>query len=409
MNSTTSESSMWLSDFRLVLADRIIERGAVRIEGGSIVAVRETPVAEADIHGNGLILMPGMIDMHGDMIEREMEPRPGVRMPMEMGLRDLDRKLASSGVTTAYAAVSFSPASTYGHMRSYEHTSAMIRAIGEYRDQLLIDHRVHARFEVTFPAALAVVQELIAEGSVQLISLCDHTPGQGQYRDFELQKQSYAKNKGITIEQAAEQLEAKILERKATTGDLNATLKAIAQYCALHGVPLASHDDDTVEKVALMQELGANISEFPVTIEAASEARTRGLYNAMGAPNALRGMSYSGNLSAREAHEAGLLDLLAADYHPSAMLPAVLVLAKTDPDGLAGAARLTTFNPAKALGLEDRGEIAVGKRADLVIADDRGVGHVRMVFSKGRVVYSDGGVDAVRAEAARHQDVIRMS
>jgi alpha-D-ribose 1-methylphosphonate 5-triphosphate diphosphatase len=400
---------MWLSDFRLVLADRIIEHGAVRIEDGAIVAVREAPVAGGDIEGGGLILMPGMIDMHGDMIEREMEPRPNVKMPMEMGLRDLDRKLANSGITTAYAAVSFSPASTYGHMRSYEHTSAMIRAIGEYRDQLLIDHRVHARFEVTFPAALSVVQELIAEGSVQLISLCDHTPGQGQYRDFELQKASYAKNKGITLEQAAQALEEKIRERKATTGDLNATLKAIAQYCALHGVPLASHDDDTVEKVVLMQQLGANISEFPVTIEAAREARARGMVNAMGAPNALRGMSYSGNLSAREAHAAGVLDLLAADYHPSAMLPAVLVLAKSDPGGLPAAARLTTLNPAKALGLEDRGEIALGKRADLVIADDRGVGHVRMAISQGRVVYSDGSVGAVHSQLARHQDVIRMS
>lgn len=400
---------MWLSDFRLVLADRMIERGSVQVEDGEIVAIRETPVADAELVGNGLILMPGMIDMHGDMIEREMEPRPNVRMPMEMGLRDLDRKLASSGITTAFAALSFSPGSTYGHVRSYDHTTAMIRAIREYQDDLLVDHRVHARFEVTFPAALAVVHELIAEGSVQLISLCDHTPGQGQYRDLELQAANYAKNKGITREQAFEQLHARIAERKATTGDLNATLKAIAQYCALHGVPLASHDDDTVEKVELMQTLGANISEFPVTIEAAREARARGMVNAMGAPNALRGMSYSGNLSAREAHAAGVLDLLAADYHPSAMLPAVLVLAKTDPEGLPGAVRLATLNPARALGLEDRGEIAAGKRADLVIADDRGVGHVKMALSKGRTIYSDGRLEPVHRVSARHQDVIRMS
>lgn len=400
---------MWLSDFRLVLADRIVERGAVRIEDGEIVAIREMPVEDAGIVGDGLILMPGMIDMHGDMIEREVEPRPNVRMPIELGLRDLDRKLASSGITTAYAALSFSPGSTYGHVRSYEHTSAMIRAIREWQDELLIDHRVHARFEVTFPAALAVVQELIAEGSVQLISLCDHTPGQGQYRDLERVAASNAKAKGITIEQAAEALQVRISERKASAGDLNATLRAIAQYCALHGVPLASHDDDTVEKVTLMHELGANISEFPVTIEAAREAKARGMLNAMGAPNALRGMSYSGNLSARDAHAAGVLDLLAADYHPSAMLPAVLALAATDPDGLAGAARLVTLNPARALGLEDRGEIAVGKRADLIVADDRGVGHVRMAMSRGRMIYSDGRLQPTPAESARHQDVIRMS
>lgn len=398
---------MWLSDFRLVLADRLIPHGALRIEQGLIVEIRDTPVADADIEGNGLILMPGMIDMHGDMIEREIEPRPGVRMPMEMGLRDLDRKLANSGITTAYAAVSFSPGSTYGHMRSYEFTSEMIRAIRAHRVDLLIDHRVHARFEVTFPAALSVVKELIAEGSVDLISLCDHTPGQGQYRDLALQAANLAKSKGLTLEQAEANLLQRIRDRTETAGDLATTLRAMSQYCALHGVPLASHDDDSIDKVALMQELGAAISEFPVTIEAAREAHARGMVNAMGAPNALRGTSYSGNLSARDAHAAGVLDLLAADYHPSAMLPAVLVLARTDPDGLPGAVRLATRNPARALGLEDRGEIAEGLRADLIVADDSGVGHVRTTISNGAVVYSDGSLSA--GKTVRHADVIRMS
>jgi alpha-D-ribose 1-methylphosphonate 5-triphosphate diphosphatase len=171
-----------------------------------------------------------------------------------------------------------------------------------------------------------------------------------------------------------------------------ATLAAISAICAAHGIPLASHDDDTVEKVALMQSLGATISEFPVTVEAATEARKRGLATAMGAPNAVRGQSYSGNLSAREAHAAGLLDILAADYHPSAILPAVLELAKSDPAGLAGAARLATLNPARALGLDDRGAIATGLLADLVIADDRGIGHVRATFRAGRKIFSDGSL-----------------
>lgn len=398
---------MWLSDFRIVLNDRIIERGALRIEGGTIAEIRGTPVDDAAINGGGLLLMPGMIDMHGDMIEREIEPRPGVRMPMELGLRDLDRKLANSGVTTAYAAVSFSPGSTYGHMRSYDFTSEMIRAVREYAPTLLIDHRVHARFELTFPAALSVVKELIAEGSVDLISLCDHTPGQGQYRDLPLQAANMAKSKGISVEQAMANLEQRIADRRETAGDLTATLRAITQYCALHGVPVASHDDDTIEKVEQMQALGANISEFPVTLEAAREARSRGMLNAMGAPNALRGSSYSGNLSARDAHAHGVLDLLAADYHPSAMLPAVLVLGKSDPDGLPGATRLTTANPARALGLEDRGMIAEGMRADLIAADDRGVGHVRMTISNGAVVYSDGTMGL--EQVMRHRDVIRMS
>src|SRR6056297_564958 len=117
---------MWLSDFRVVLPDAVLARGSVRIEAGRIAEVTEDPVAGAAITGAGLILMPGFVDMHGDMIEREVEPRPGVRMPVELGLRDLDRRLSAAGVTTAYAALSFNPTSAYGHMRDFETTSALI-------------------------------------------------------------------------------------------------------------------------------------------------------------------------------------------------------------------------------------------------------------------------------------------
>ncbi len=388
---------MWLSDFRVVLADRVIERGSVRIEAGRIAEIAEAPVAGAVLTGNGLLLLPGFVDMHGDMVEREVEPRPNVRMPMELGLRDLDRRLAAAGVTTAYAAVSFHPGSAYGHIRHFDNTSAIIRALRSMGDVLKVDHKVHARFEITFPDALRVVEELIAEGSVDLVSLTDHTPGQGQYRDIEAHVARIAKDKGVSLAEAEGEIARRIDRNRTVGGDLVATLRAISDICRAHGVALASHDDDTVEKVALMQALGAGISEFPVTIEAASEARARGLATAMGAPNALRGQSYSGNLSARAAHAAGLLDILASDYHPSAILPAILELAKTDPAGLAGAARLATLNPARALRLPDRGAIAMGMLADLVIADDSGVGHVRATLRAGRKIYSDGSVMLAQA------------
>jgi alpha-D-ribose 1-methylphosphonate 5-triphosphate diphosphatase len=383
---------MWLSDFRVVTPDRVIARGSVRVADGRIVEVAETPMPGAALNGGGLLLMPGFVDMHGDMVEREVEPRPNVRMPMELGLRDLDRKLAASGVTTAYAAVSFHPGSAYGHIRHFDQTSAIIRALKSMGNILKVDHKVHARFEITFPDALRVVEGLIAEGAVDLVSLTDHTPGQGQYRDIEAHVARIARDKGLSKTDAAGEVARRIAEKRSTAGDMAATLRAISATCRAHGVALASHDDDTVEKVALMQALGAGISEFPVTVEAATEARARGLATAMGAPNALRGQSYSGNLSARAAHGMGLLDILASDYHPSALLPAVLELAKADPAGLAGATRLATLNPAQALGLPDRGAIAPGMMADLVIADDTGIGHVRVTLRAGRKIYSDGSV-----------------
>ncbi|PLL12514.1 alpha-D-ribose 1-methylphosphonate 5-triphosphate diphosphatase [Tabrizicola sp. TH137] len=383
---------MWLSDFRVVLADRVLPRGSLRIEGETIAEVCDGIVPGAALYGEGLLLMPGFVDMHGDMIEREVEPRPNVKMPMELGLRDLDRRLKVSGVTTAYAAVSFNPKSAYGHLRSYEHSQEMLRALKALRPILKVDHRVHARFEINYPNALAVVEELIADGTVDLVSLTDHTPGQGQYRDLEHLARRTQRDLGLTPEEAEAHIRERIDEKRAHAGDVAATLAAMSGLCAAHGIPLASHDDDTAEKVALMQSLGATISEFPVTIEAAQAARQRGLATAMGAPNVVRGQSYSGNLSARDAHAAGLLDILAADYHPSAILPAVLELAKADPEGLVGATRLATANPARALGLADRGSIAAGLRADLVIADDSGIGHVRATFRNGRQIFSDGSL-----------------
>lgn len=388
---------MWLSDFRVVLADRVIERGSVRIENALIAELAEKPVAQAALSGDGLLLLPGFVDMHGDMVEREVEPRPNVPMPLELGLRDLDRRLAVAGITTAYAAVSFSPSSTYGHLRSYEHTSAIIRGLKAMAPQLLVDHRVHARFEITFPKALSVIDALIAEGAVDLISLTDHTPGQGQYRDIERHVDKMVREKGLSREEAAQSVARRIEERTHPAEVMTQILQAISQTCRAHGVALASHDDDTPAKVALMHDLGAAISEFPVTLEAAAKARNMGLATAMGAPNALRGQSYSGNLSAREAHGQGMLDILASDYHPSAILPAILELAKADRDGLAGATRLATLNPARALGLSDRGEIAVGKSADFVIADASGIGHVRATLRRGTKIYSDGSIAQPRA------------
>lgn len=383
---------MWLSDFRVVTPDRVVDRGSVRIEAGRIAEVADRPMPGAALTGDGLLLMPGFVDMHGDMVEREVEPRPNVRMPMELGLRDLDRRLAAAGVTTAYAAVSFHPGSAYGHIRHFDQTSAIIRALKSMGKVLKVDHKVHARFEITFPDALRVVEGLIAEGSVDLVSLTDHTPGQGQYRDIEAHVARVAREKGLSKTEAEGEVARRIAEKRSTAGDMTATLRAISATCRAHGVALASHDDDTAEKVALMQALGAGISEFPVTVEAATAARARGLATAMGAPNALRGQSYSGNLSARAAHGMGLLDILASDYHPSALLPAVLELAKADPAGLAGATPLATLNPARALGLTDRGAIAPGMLADLVIADDSGIGHVRATLRAGAKIYSDGSV-----------------
>ncbi|HHS94739.1 MAG TPA: alpha-D-ribose 1-methylphosphonate 5-triphosphate diphosphatase, partial [Rhodobacterales bacterium] len=357
---------MWLSDFTLVLPDRVIEHGALRLEAGRIAEISETPVS-GGLRGEGLTILPGFIDMHGDMIELELEPRPRVDFPMEVAVSHLDARLVASGVTTAYAGVSFSRTAAEGERRSFEHTSGIIRALKDNIEGLRVDHRIHARFDMTYTDAIAALEGLLQAGAVDLVSVMDHTPGQGQYRDLE-KLISYRMKGGKSEEQARREIESR-LENAVPAEQMLRNLQEVSRLCKAYGVAMASHDDDTVAKAELMADIGAVISEFPVTIEAAQTAYDRGLMIAMGAPNAMRGQSYSGNLSARDAHAAGLLQILAADYHPAAILPAIRALAANDPDGLAGAARLATANPARALGLDDRGEIAPGKRADLVLVD----------------------------------------
>ncbi len=292
---------MWLSEFEIVLRDRVIPSGAIRIEDGRIAEVRDEPVENADIMGGGRLLLPGFIDMHGDMVEREVEPRSGVHVPMQIGIAELDKRLASCGVTTAYAALSFiGTSATAALLRSEEHTSAIIETIAGLKDELLVDHRIHARFEVTFTEAVGVLERLMDSGKLHLVSLMDHTPGQGQYRDVELYIARLAKDRGMSIADVSEIVGKRMADRNGHSGVLG-TLQNLSALARARNIVLASHDDDTLEKVEFVHGLGTVLSEFPVTLEAAQEARRLGMYTAMGAPNALRGQSYSGNLSARQA------------------------------------------------------------------------------------------------------------
>lgn len=390
---------MWLSDVSLVLPDRVLERGSILIADGKIAEITDR-IVPGGVTGRGFRVFPGFIDMHGDMIELELEPRVRVDFPMEVALASLDARLAAAGVTTAYAAVSFSRGVRDGERRSYEHTSHVIRQLHALRGTCRVDHRIHARFDITFDNAVGVLRKLLDDDQVDLVSLMDHTPGQGQYRNLEIHIKNRAAHHGVSEAEARQMVTDAIATRTRPQEVLLANMNEVARMCADHGVSLASHDDDTVEKAHLMADLGARIAEFPVTMAAASEAAGRGLMNAMGAPNAMRGQSYSGNLSARDLHAAGLLHILAADYHPGAILAAVRILASTDPDGLAGAARLASTNPAMALGLTDRGSLAPGKRADLFVTDTNG--RVVLTLCAGQIVHHNGTLDLTKTrEPAR--------
>ena len=389
---------MWLSNFTLVLPNEVVSEGSVRVEDGVIAEIRAEPVTGAAIDGGGRLLMPGFVDLHGDMIEREIAPRPNATMPIDFGIHELDKKLAAAGVTTAFAAVSFATESVYGHVRSLETTSAVIEGINRLRDNLLIDHRVHARYEITNVGAAPALERLLNADQIDMVSLTDHTPGQGQYNNLQSYILSISERRAISEEMAAEIVAKRIAMR--SNPEIEARLREIVALSLRHKLSLASHDDDSVEKVTEMHDLGVTISEFPVTAPAAEEARRRGLWTLMGAPNALRGQSMSGNLSALDAARAGLLSVIAADYHPAAFVPGIFKLADMSEGGLPAAVAMATGNAARSAGLMDRGEIAVGQRADLVVVEPGDVHRIRATFRAGRFVYSDGTLHPLQALAA---------
>ncbi|MEZ4617506.1 MAG: alpha-D-ribose 1-methylphosphonate 5-triphosphate diphosphatase [Caldilineaceae bacterium] len=381
---------MWLSDLQIVLPDQVLTNGAICIDGCRIVEIRNKPVRNADVHAPGLTALPGLIDLHGDMLEREISPRPKAAIPIDLALHELDKRLVATGITTAYAAVSFAWHRS-DSIRSEERAREIMEMVNRLRPHLLADHFVHARFEITNPSAGLVLKELLDDGQVHLVSIMDHTPGQGQYRDIEAYIKfavEWSKRTGEAYGKSEDEVRAQVAERQSWPKGWD-VVREVAQVAQTYGVPLASHDDDTIAKVDWVHEIGVNISEFPVTEEAAAEARRRGLHVAMGAPNALQGRSLSGNLSAADAVAAGLVDTLATDYYPASMLHAMHAFVERGMLPLHEASKLVSENPADALGLSDRGRLSIGNKADIVLADLRQRPRVHGVIRNGEPIYWD--------------------
>jgi alpha-D-ribose 1-methylphosphonate 5-triphosphate diphosphatase len=389
---------MWLSDLKIVLPNRVLQRGSIRIEGECIADVIEGPAPKQNGHGlqlnvKGLTAIPGIIDMHGDMLERELEPRPNARLPIDLAAHELDKRLAASGVTTAYAAISFSEISIIREttLRRHEVAREIVDVLIAERPHLLVDTRIHVRFEVTNPNAPPVLKDMLREGKVDLVSLNDHTPGQGQYRDVEKYIKEMERWSKLSADYPTMTLE-RVREAQARPVAWE-IIQEVTQIARENKLPIASHDDDTPDKIALMHSLGVTMSEFPVTVEAAQAARQQGIAVVMGAPNAFRGISTGGNLSAREAIRAGLVDLLAADYHPGLLLHAAYTVVSEGLLPLHEAIKLISTNVARALGLHDCGAIEANKLADIALVDERGVRpRVRGTLRRGQPIFLDRAI-----------------
>ena len=375
-----------LTGARIVLANEVVEDGSVAIEDGRIAGIDDASRpgdTEIDLHG--ALLLPGLVDLHGDAIEKEVEPRPNAFFPLPVALASIDQRSVASGITTAFHWLSFADGEL--GVRDIVVAERVARALRAHAPNALADNRVHVRYEITDPKSFGVVERLVTEGIAGLLSFMDHTPGQGQFKDVA----SYKAYFGKVYRTDDQALDTLIGAKEKEAANALARMEELARHARQYGVAMAGHDDEGPERIALMARLGATISEFPCDLATAREAHAKGLATLFGAPNVVRGRSLSGALSARDAIASGVASCLCSDYAPQALLPAVGVLVSELGLSWPEAVRLVSANPARAAGLVDRGEIAVGKSSDLVVAGDLdGTLIADAVWRSGCLIYSTG-------------------
>jgi alpha-D-ribose 1-methylphosphonate 5-triphosphate diphosphatase len=383
---------MTITNCSVVTEDEVLEDHEIVVESGRIVALQPSKSESIEdpgvIDAGGAYLIPGLIDVHADYIEHMAAPRPTAIMDFGLAIREAERELVAHGITTMFHSLAMYDFTEFAPspMRAPEHTRALIKEIAETQSRPhLIRHRFHARFEVDNLGRVDELKSYITNHTVHLLSFMDHTPGQGQYRDLELYRKTLKAYRNISDDELVRVIEVSQSREKLT-------LEALSELAALageHGIAVASHDDDSIGKLDIVESIGASISEFPITLEVARAARERGLHTVAGAPNVLLGGSHSGNLSAAEAVADGSVDVLCSDYYPAALLHAVFQLHREHGLPLYETVRLVTANPARAVNVgSDLGSIAVGKIADLLIVEQvDGTPAVRVALVGGNIVY----------------------
>lgn len=354
-----------LSGAHVVLDDEVI-KGHVVIRDGQIADIGTglSGLASArDLEGDFLI--PGLIELHTDNMEKYFQPRPKVEWPRRQAALAHDTQMASSGITTVFDAISIGDIDEQS-MR-HEALDDMCDALSHivHDGVARVDHRIHLRCEVCHPNTFHRFESLVSRlGLLGLVSLMDHAPGQRQYASLDKYRTYYQGKYGLNDVD----MDAFMAKQIANSEHYSyQNRKAIAEICNARNIPLASHDDATLAHVEESITFGIRVAEFPTTLEAAQASHEAGMAVLMGAPNIVRGGSHSGNVAASDLVEKRLLDVLSSDYFPSALLDAVFRVAAMKGDsGLPQAVAMATRAPAEAVGLDDRGRIAQGKRADLL-------------------------------------------
>lgn len=374
-----------LSNAEIVLPAEVV-RGTIVVRDGLIAEVGEGPTAAAGaIDCEGDLVVPGLVELHTDNMERHIMPRPGAYWPADAAVINHDREVAGAGITTVLNALCVGEV----HLRSQR--SELLRDLGpavrrmQAAGALKVDHLLHLRCEISYGGLRALLEPLIDDEALRLVSVMDHTPGQRQFVSIAAYSKYYQGKFGLTDEQLAEFMRERRADQEAYSASNRAAVVAMARA---RGVRIASHDDATREHVDEAVRDGIVIAEFPTTEEAAAASHKAGMAVLMGGPNVVRGGSHSGNVSARTLAEAGYLDILSSDYVPASLLYSALLLeAKVEAITLPQAIATVTSTPARAIGLQDRGAIAPGLRGDLLrVHRTDGVPFIRDVWREGEKI-----------------------
>ncbi len=372
---------MLLTNAQLVLENEIIQ-GTLLIKDGLIKDISEgrTSLPEA-IDCEGDYLLPGLVELHTDNMEKHFSPRPGVDWPSRSAFYNHDAQMIAAGITTTFDALSIGDVAE--NSIRLRNLTRMAEAVNNHRSSARSDHLLHLRCEVSHADTLERFFQLADTPNVRLVSVMDHSPGQRQFTRLDKYKEYYQGKYGLSDAQLEEFISSQTESSKLYSDRYR---NQICTASRSRNIALASHDDATREHVREAVDLGLSIAEFPTSLEAARASHENGLAVLMGSPNVVRGGSHSGNIAAHTLAAEGILDILSSDYVPASLLwSAFLLVAREDNQlDLPAAIRMASATPAAAVGLNDRGRLASGLRGDLIrVQQEDAYPRIKSVWSQG--------------------------
>ncbi len=389
MNKLLHSDAFSINNARIVTPAGIVEDGSLRIESEWIIDISRSGknwYGDDAFDANGLLLLPGFVDVHADSLEAAISPRPSTPFFPEAVLPSYDAELAMHGITTVFHCVGLADLGDLAKpLRKREVASKIVDAIRQFSEQSLLRTCIHLRYEITDIDSMVLLGDMIAKESIDLLSIMDHTPGFGVFKDLEAYRDYYRRS-GQSAAEADEKYTELMARRKIVDEE---SLQNLIGTAIGRGLTVVSHDDNTPEKLAWAKSLGVSIAEFPVTLEAVDYARENDMSTVFGTPNLIRGMSHAGNLLVSDMLLTDRMDILCLDYSPRCSLPALFKAAHLTRKPLSEISQLFSLNPARSVGLgEKTGSIEPGKAADLIlVSDHQAAPRVIATFVGGQPVY----------------------